>query len=146
MKQIASNIAFGILILLFACAKEPDEIPKTATPVAVNLSLRTDAQRPVSRATDENAVRDVNIYFINKHTETSYHTYAAGATIHTTLPPGDYTVYAVANAGRDMGERSRESLPSLVKGKSVRREGPAYCCAMKASRRLTAAADASSPG
>lgn len=114
MKQIASNIAFGILILLFACAKEPDEIPKTATPVAVNLSLRTDAQRPVSRATDENAVRDVNIYFINKHTETSYHTYAAGATIHTTLPPGDYTVYAVANAGRDMGERSRESLPSLA--------------------------------
>ena len=39
-----------------------------------------------------------------------------------------------------------ESLPSLAKGKSVRREGPAYCCAMKASRRLTAAADASSPG
>lgn len=39
-----------------------------------------------------------------------------------------------------------EILPSLVKGKSVRREGPAYCCAMKASRRLTAAADASSPG
>lgn len=34
----------------------------------------------------------------------------------------------------------------LAKGKSVRREGPAYCCAMKASRRLTAAADASSLG
>ena len=40
----------------------------------------------------------------------------------------------------------RESLPSFAKGKSVRREGPAYCCAMKASRRLTAAADASSLG
>lgn len=40
----------------------------------------------------------------------------------------------------------RESLPSLAKGKSVRREGPAYCCAMKASKRLTAAADASSLG
>lgn len=108
------HLFIGLLLLSYACSKEPAELPAAVAPVAVSLSVRPDAEMPISRATDENAVRDVNIYFVNSHTEAVYHTYAAGASVRAMLPPGGYTAYVTANTGRDLGDMPLSALPSLT--------------------------------
>lgn len=68
----------------------------------------------LSRVADENAVRDVNFYLVHRITGMAYHAYAEGTAASLSLPQGDYTAYAVANAGRDLGETDPDRLPSLT--------------------------------
>lgn len=101
------------LLSLAACVKDPSVAPIPADLSAVRLTVRPEAAAVLSRAVDENEVRDVNFYLVHRITGMAYHAYAEGESASLSLPQGDYTAYAVANAGRDLGETDPDRLPAL---------------------------------
>ena len=64
MKKVAFWLP-GILSMLAACTEAvetPAPAPEKPLPVRVELHLTTEQQQAVTRAMDENSIRDVNLY------------------------------------------------------------------------------------
>lgn len=108
------TIILCALLLLAACSKDPAVEPLLTDLPAVRLTVRPEAAAVLSRAADENEVRDVNFYLVHKGTGRVVHAYAEGDAARLSLLPGDYTAWAAANAGKDLGELSPAALPTLT--------------------------------
>lgn len=107
-------IIFCGLLLLAACAKDAEIEPRPTDPSSVRLTVRPEGAPAASRAVDESKVEDVNFYLVHKTTGMAYHAYAEGEAASLSLPQGDYTAWAVANAGHDLGEIAPDRLPALA--------------------------------
>lgn len=102
------------LLLLAACAKDAEVEPRPADLSPVRLAVRPEGAPSASRAVDESRVEDVNFYLVYKTTGMAYHAYAEEEAVYLSLPQGDYTAWAVANAGHDLGEIAPDRLPALA--------------------------------
>ena len=61
--------------------------------------------------TDEAAVRDLNLYLFNKAAPTlTHHVYTTDRRAALELVRGDWTLYAIGNAGRDLGTMTAAAL------------------------------------
>lgn len=76
--------------------------------VEVSVGVKPATETVITRSMDETAVEDVNIYLVSG--ERIYHGYDRARSLRMQVPPGDYTLYAVANYGGDMGARSAAAL------------------------------------
>lgn len=72
------------------------------------MELRTRALDP----SQEKRIADLNIYFYHKTLDIARHIYSKGSTdqVVVSLFSGDYDLYALANAGRDLGEQDKTDL------------------------------------
>lgn len=108
--------------LLFgaSCERSPfDSVPEASQPGGCALTLRfepDEMRQADTRAADENAVRDINLWACGTDVGRNVHLYLPGGKTAAalTLIPDNYRFYAVANAGRDLGDMAEAALQTLA--------------------------------
>ena len=108
--------------LLFgaSCERSPfDSVPEASQPGGCALTLRfepDEMRQADTRAADENAVRDINLWACGTGIGRGVHLYVPGGKTAAalTLIPDNYRFYAVANAGRDLGDMAEAALQTLA--------------------------------
>lgn len=108
----------GVCLLTLTCScalHEQEPTPTPCTPAWLTLHFHgQDMTR-----TAEEAVHDVNLYLFHRNGVDAHHQYITTPMVSLELMPGSYDLYAVANAGHDLGELSisevemLESMPEL---------------------------------
>lgn len=103
-----------LLTGLYAC-RGMDPLPPDAPgrTVTVELSVRAEALRAVTRATDEESVRDINLYLFGRDNGFSLHRYGSVTRLQFECSPGNYRLYVVANRHADLGDMSESQLAVL---------------------------------
>ena len=108
--------------MMSSCIKdEMEECPSCKDKVRFSLQVREEGVQYVTRATDEQTVRDVNLFLYDpRGMLPDRHFYVESGTVECSVLPGSYETYAVANVHRDMGEMTQEQLfavqlPSVTK-------------------------------
>ncbi len=101
--------------MMSSCIKdEAEDYPSCTDKVRFTLQVQEEGVQYITRATDEQNVRDVNIYLYDlRGMLPARHFYAENGAVECTIVPGRYEAYAVANLHRDMGEMSRAELLDL---------------------------------
>ena len=101
-------------LLLCSCSREvtmPVDSAASERPVTAELRITTeDMLRLATRATDEEAIRDINLYLFGRSNGQSLHFYSRSALVRFECLPGEYDLYVAANLGADLGERSLQQL------------------------------------
>ena len=77
---------------------------------------------PLTRATDEDVVTDVNLYLFGRNNTVSLHKYTTGSRVEFECPAGDYMLYVVVNRHEDLGACREQQLAAQTFGY---RENPA---------------------
>ena len=89
----------------------PVDSAASERPVTAELRITTeDMLRLATRATDEEAIRDINLYLFGRSNGQSLHFYFRSALVRFECLPGEYDLYVAANLGADLGERSVQQL------------------------------------
>lgn len=102
-------------ILLASCAKIDRPASPESGPIPVEFKIVCPEMEQATRA-DEQAVTDLNLHLYHKTIAgMDKHLYYTGRTdrIAVTMLPGEYELYAVANAGRDLGEITKEDIANF---------------------------------
>ena len=87
----------------------PVDSAASERPVTAELRITTeDMLRLATRATDEEAIRDINLYLFGRSNGQSLHFYSRSALVRFECLPGEYDLYVAANLGADLGERSAQ--------------------------------------
>ena len=72
--------------------------------VSVRLTVCPDPITAVTRTTDEEALRDLNLYLLDADGNVVLHRYQSSPTLRFECLPGNYLLRIAANMGRDLGE------------------------------------------
>ena len=117
-------MSFGLLLFacacLTGCGTESEEgaiAPKRDGSCSLTLRFEPEEMRQtVTRAADENAIRDLNVWACGTGIGRDVHLYIPDGKTATalTLIPDSYRFYAAANAGRDLGEMTEAALQILA--------------------------------
>ena len=101
-------------LLTFTCAcAEHEELPAPGSEERMRLTLLLRGEAPTRTGGDE-ALHDVNIYLFDRSGLCACHLYATSAAVGVELLKGRYTLYAVANAGRDMGDATLRQIEQMT--------------------------------
>ena len=136
------------LLLGFSCERSQfDSVPEASQPGGCALTLRfepEEMQQTATRAADENAIRDLNVWACGTGIGREVHLYIPdGKTAAAlTLIPDSYCFYAAANAGRDLGEMTEAALQTLAVSFSVE-PGTGEALPMAASTEMQVSGSAS---
>lgn len=120
-----SNVILFLLSLLpglVSCSKEQDELlPAHAESATCRITIvcvpETQTAVPARNPMQEWEARiaDLNLWVFNASLGVSRHLYVIGSgTLTLELPAGDYTYYALANAGEDLGELDEAGTKALI--------------------------------
>ena len=111
LSLLASGIGWGCATDLAATATPPTRSVK------VELQLSPDPAERITRAADEEAIRDINLYLFGRSNGQSLHFYFRSALVRFECLPGEYDLYVAANLGADLGERSAQQLLDCTIGR-----------------------------
>ena len=111
LSLLASGIGWGCATDLAATATPPTRSVK------VELQLSPDPAERITRAADEEAIRDINLYLFGRSNGQSLHFYFRSALVRFECLPGEYDLYVAANLGADLGERSAQQLLDYTIGR-----------------------------
>ena len=124
IRNMTTLLSLFLLALraLAGCAEGPEAEYGAARPTedgSCPVTLRfepEDMQPTATRAADENSIRDINLWACGTGIGRDVHLYIPdGKTAATlTLIPDNYHFYAVANAGRDLGDMGEAALQTLA--------------------------------
>lgn len=92
------------MTLLWSCIAEDRSACEELYGVSVQLPVRPDRMTFVTRTTDEESIRDLNLYLYDDNGEVVLHRYRSSSTLRFTSLPGNYLMRIAANMGRDLGE------------------------------------------
>jgi len=112
MKKILLFI-LPLLAMMSSCIKDEMAVdcPSCKDKVRFTLQVQEEGVQYVTRATDEQTVRDVNFFLYDpRGVLPTRHFYVENSAVECSVLPGSYEAYAVANVHRDMGEMTREQL------------------------------------
>lgn len=114
MKRILLFI-LPLLAMMSSCIKdEVEDCPSCKDNVRFTLQVQEEGVQYVTRATDEQSVRDVNIYLYDpRGVLPARHFYTEGRSVECSVLPGSYEAYAVANVHQDMGAMTQEQLHAV---------------------------------
>ena len=113
MKKILYTV---VCMMLFFCACSDSDIePNSAEQAKQQVTLTFSPGEARTRiAVDETRIDDINIYLFPASGGPARHLYIVPLrSVVLELPIGDYTLYAVANVGTDLGEQTRDYVQSL---------------------------------
>ena len=117
MKNYLLLCALPIIALcggLWACSYEDEPDMNHPEKIQVTLTVSSGAMTAITRSTDENTIRDLNFYLWDRAGGVVLHRYQIAATLRFECPPGDYTLCAVANMHRDMGDLPSAELAACA--------------------------------
>ena len=114
MKKILLFI-IPLLAMMSSCNKdEMEDRPSLQDEVRFSLQIQEEGVQYVTRATDEQTVRDVNLFLFDpRGVLPDRHFYVESGTVECSVLPGSYEAYAVANVHRDMGTMTQEQLRAV---------------------------------
>ncbi|WP_297605078.1 DUF4906 domain-containing protein [uncultured Alistipes sp.] len=114
MKKILLFI-IPLLAMMSSCNKdEMEDRPSLQDEVRFSLQIQEEGVQYVTRATDEQTVRDVNLFLFDPcGVLPDRHFYVENGTVECSVLPGSYEAYAVANVHRDMGAMTQEQLHAV---------------------------------
>lgn len=115
------QIYFIWIVVFMACACEkseydhPDSHMSNGTYSLILYVEDETFEQVVTRAVEENSIRNLNIWAYGIETGRNFHLYTTQGLSSTTLElvPGNYHIYVIANSGKDLGEMSEASLQAL---------------------------------
>lgn len=117
MKRFPSiiYILLGTLFFAGACSDEKHACTPAVHGIRrVTFTFSCDALPGTRAVADESRIEDINLYLFPANGGSARHLYLASRrSVVLELPKGDYALYAVANAGTDLGEQTREYVRSL---------------------------------
>ena len=101
--------------MMSSCIKDKIEAcPSCKDKVRFSLQVQEEGVQYVTRATDEQTVRDVNLFLYDpRGVLPDRHFYVESGTVECSVLPGSYETYAVANVHRDMGAMTLEQLHAV---------------------------------
>lgn len=109
MRNISMFLACSLL--LWSCSKEI--VHDNPTPevewVRVTLPVSVSEQEIITRSTDENSIRDVNLYLVSGQ-NIMHHSFTSESALQFRCPPGKYELHIIANHHADMGDLNVEQL------------------------------------
>ena len=113
MKKIL-YIAVCALLFCSACS-DSDIEPNPSRQAKRHITLTfSPGQARTRTAADESRIDDINLYLFPASGGPARHLYLSSQrSVVLELPEGDYALYAVANAGADMGEQTRDYIRTL---------------------------------
>ena len=113
MKKIL-YIAVCALLFCSACS-DSDIEPNPSRQAKRHITLTfSPGQARTRTAADESRIDDINLYLFPASGSPARHLYLSSQrSVVLELPEGDYALYAVANAGADMGEQTRDYIRTL---------------------------------
>ena len=113
MKKIL-YIAVCALLFCSACS-DSDIEPNPSRQAKRHITLTfSPGQARTRTAADESRIDDINLYLFPASGGPARHLYLSSQrSVVLGLPEGDYALYAVANAGADMGEQTRDYIRTL---------------------------------
>ena len=71
--------------------------------IFVHFTVHPNRMTTVTRTTDEETIRDVNLYLYNDNGDIVLHRYQTSSTLRFECVPGNYMLRIAANLGRDLG-------------------------------------------
>lgn len=105
-----------ICMMLFCCAcsdSEPEPNPATQAQ-QITMTFQCGAMSPTRAAPADTRIDDINLYLFPVNGGLARHIYIAPVqSVVLELPKGDYTLYAIANLGRDTGDRAQDIVRTL---------------------------------
>ena len=113
MKKI---IYIPICMMLFCCAcSDADTEPNPVTQAQqITMTFKCGEMSPTRSASSDTRIDDINLYLFPVNGDPARHLYIAPVqSVTLELPKGDYTLYAIANLGRDTGDRTQDFVRSL---------------------------------
>lgn len=99
--------------MMSSCIKDEMAVdcPSCKDKVRFTLQVQEEDMQYVTRVTDEQTVRDVNLFLYDpRGVLPTRHFYVESGAVECSVLPGQYEAYAVANVHRDMGEMTQEEL------------------------------------
>lgn len=110
MKQLLIICAAALLV--GSCTKDISEDLPGKVRVQVRVQPEGTEAVPVQAlsAVNENAIKDVNLYLIDRINTLYVHFYAASAALDFECAPGAYDLYMIVNLHADMGNLTREQV------------------------------------
>lgn len=104
-----------LLAMMSSCIEdETADCPFIEDKVRFSLQVQEEDVQYVTRVTDEQTVRDVNLFLYDPcGILPDRHFYVESGTVECSVLPGEYEVYTVANVHRNMGEMTREQLRAI---------------------------------
>lgn len=115
MKRILLFI-LPLLAMMSSCIKDEMAVdcPSCKDKVRFTLQVQEEGVQYVTRSTDEQTVRDVNLFLYDlRGVLPTRHFYVESGAVECSVLPGRYEAYAVANVHRDMGEMTRDELHAV---------------------------------
>lgn len=114
MKKLIYTV---VCSMLFCCACSDSDIelnPATQAKQQLAMTFRCGAMSPTRTASSDTRIDDINLYLFPVNSGPAQHIYIALVqSVTLELPKGDYTLYAIANLGRDTGDRTQDFVRSL---------------------------------
>lgn len=113
MKKILYSIV--CMLLFYSACSDSDIEPNPPGQAMQQVTLTFSPGEACTRmAADETRIDDINLYLFPTGGSPARHLYLTPQrAIVLELPKGDYTLYAVANAGTDLGEQTQDYVRSL---------------------------------
>lgn len=99
--------------MMSSCIKDEmaEDCPSCKDQGTLHVAGAEEGVQYVTRATDEQTVRDVNLFLYDpRGVLPTRHFYVESGAVECSVLPGQYEAYAVANVHKDMGEMTREQL------------------------------------
>lgn len=104
----------AVCMLLFCSACSDSDIKPNPSRQAKRQVTLTFSPGQARTSADETCIEDINLYLFPANGGPARHLYLASQrSVVLELPKGDYTLYAVANAGADMGGQTWDYVRSL---------------------------------
>lgn len=111
------KLVYTVVCMIFFCCACSDLGPalNPATQVQqITMTFKCGEMFPTRAAAGETRIDDINLYLFPVNGGLSQHVYIdAIRPVVLELPKGDYTLYAIANLGRDAGDRTQDFVRSL---------------------------------
>lgn len=114
MKKLIYTV---VCSMLFCCACSDSDIelnPATQAKQQLAMTFRCGAMSPTRTASSDTRIDDINLYLFPVNSGPAQHIYIAPVqSVTLELPKGDYTLYAIANLGRDAGDWAQDFVRTL---------------------------------
>lgn len=106
-----SRFSIFALFVLCCCACAQQILPPASGPASEPVTLTIVVQEAArTRTTDEEALRDVNLYLFGRTNHRSAHVYSVSSSACLEIAPGEYDLYAIGNRHDDMGTLTAAQL------------------------------------
>lgn len=109
-----TTLFYTLALLISAGCQEIQDFPRKDEQKAT-ITLELHRQTSKTRAIDETAIEDVNVFFYQSNNLGLVHHFYATGTSHTIdINPGDYTICIAANIHKDMGNLSWDAISQYL--------------------------------